>query len=204
MSARYPRCALAVALVATLAACNPVLNWREVPLEGIVALLPCKPDHAQRTVQLGSPSGVAQTVTLQVSGCEAAGALYAISHVRVADLAQVPSAQAAWRQAALAALQAGGVQAQPLQLAKPVPGQAHSAAAARAETSGASVDTATDRMTNTAFMLEKLDGKRPDGTAVQAQLAWLAKGQDIYQVAVYANKLDAEMTELLFSELRLP
>jgi hypothetical protein len=54
-----------------------------------------------------------------------------------------------------------------------------------------------------SFNLEKLDGKRPDGTAVQAQLAWLAKGQDIYHVAVYGARLDKEMSELLFSELRL-
>ena len=192
----YRKCAIVLAFVTSLAACTPTLNWREVPMEGLVALLPCKPDHAQRKVQLAPSNGVAPKLTMQMSGCEAAGALYAISHVHIEDIAQVQAVQTAWRQATLAALEASNVQAQPLQLAKPVAGQAHSAAIARA----ASTDTATD----TAFKLEKLDAKRPDGSAVQAQLAWLAKGRDIYHVAVYGPKLSREMTELLFSELRLP
>lgn len=196
MSPQYLRCVLAIALVTTLAACTPTLNWREVSLEGLVALLPCKPDHAARKVQLGPSNGVASNLTLQMSGCEAAGALYAISHVHLEDAALVHTTQTAWRDATLAALQASDVQAQPLHLAKPAPGKAHNAAIART----ASAHTATD----TAFKLEKLDGKRPDGTAVKAQLTWLAKGQDIYHVAVYGPKLDKEMTELLFSELRLP
>ena len=50
---------------------------------------------------------------------------------------------------------------------------------------------------------EKLDGKGPDGNAVQAQLFWLTKGNDIYHVAVYGPKLRPDMTELLFSELSL-
>jgi len=60
---------LAPALIA-LAACTPALNWREVPLPptSAVALLPCKPDHAERTVPLGG----APTV-LSVTGCEAGG-----------------------------------------------------------------------------------------------------------------------------------
>lgn len=184
-----PRVSAPAFVLAVLAAtaCSPALNWREVPLEGLVALLPCKPDHAQRPVQLGS-----QNTVLQMSGCEAAGALFAISHVHIADAAQVGATQAAWRQSTLANLQASVVQTQSLQLAKLVPGKTQ----ARDVGSSAAADTG-------AFNLEKLDGERPDGTPVQAQLAWLAKGQDIYHVAVYGAKLDQEMSELLFSELRL-
>ena len=172
----------ALALLAFFVACSPALNWREVPLEGLVALLPCKPDHAQQPVQLGS-----QNTVLQMSGCEAGRALYAISHVHIADAAQVGATQAAWRQSTLANLQASVVQTQSLQLAKLVSGKAQARAAGSAA----------------AFNLETLNGKRPDGTPVQAQLAWLVKGQDIYHVAVYGSKLDQEMSELLFSELRL-
>lgn len=173
-------------MAALAAACSPVLNWRDVPLEGLVALLPCKPDHAQRSVQLGS-----QNTVLQMSGCEAGGALYAISHVHIPDTTQVDATQAAWRQSTLDSLQANVVQTQSLPLAKPVPGKTQT----RTTTGAMAADT--------AFNVEKLDGKRPDGTSVQAQLVWLAKGQDIYHVAVYGAKLDQEMSELLFSELRL-
>lgn len=168
------------------AACSPALNWREVPLEGLVALLPCKPDHAERPVQLGS-----QNTVLQMSGCEAGGALYAISHVHIADAEQVVATQAVWRQSTFDNLQAIRVQTQSLPLAKLVPGKAQ----VRVTGSAAAADG--------AFNLEKLDGKRPDGTAVQAQLVWLTKGQDIYHVAVYGAKLDTETSELLFSQLRL-
>lgn len=175
-----------MALAALAAACSPALNWRDVPLEGLVALLPCKPDHAERPVQLGL-----QNVVLQMSGCEAGGTLYAISHVHIADAAQVGATQVAWRQSTLDNLQASAVQIHSLPLANQLPGKAQ----ARVTGSATSIDT--------AFNVEKLVGKRPDGTPVQAQLAWLAKGQDIYHVAVYGAKLDTDMTELLFSELRL-
>lgn len=173
MIVQYPKRVAAMALAITTAACTPALNWREVPLEGLVALLPCKPDHVERRVQFGAVNGPTPNAMLQVSGCEAADALYAISHVHVSDATQVQLTQTAWRQSSLGTLQAVvvAIQAQPLRL-------------------------------GTTFTLEKLEGKRPDGTAVQAQSAWLVKGQDIYQVAVYGAKLDKEMTELLFSELR--
>lgn len=172
----YRRCTAALALVATTVACSPALNWREVPLQGLVALLPCKPDHAERKVQLGPTE-----VILRMSGCEASGALYAISHVRVADIAQLESTKEAWRQGTLAALQAtAAITQQTPQPATPSVGQAK-----------ATVNP------------EKLDGKGPDGSAVQAQLVWLTKGNDIYHVAVYGAKLRPEMTELLFSELSL-
>lgn len=170
------RCALVLALVATAAACSPTLNWREVPLQGLVALLPCKPDHAERTVQLDS-----RDVALRMSGCEAAGALYAISHVRVADLAQVEPTMAAWRKGTLAVMQATAASLP--QASRPAP------SVARPQKAG--------------LTPEKLDGKRPDGNSVQAQLLWLSKGQDIYHVAVYGPTLRPEMVELLFSELSL-
>lgn len=165
----------ALVLVVTTVACSPALNWREVPLQGLAALLPCKPDHAERKLQLG-PSDV----TLRMSGCEAAGALYAISHVRVTDPSQLQATHHAWRQATLAAMQATS------DSMPPRPPVSHSIGQAKA-----------------APNPEKLGGKRPDGSAVQAQLMWLNKGQDLYHVAVYGPKLPPEMTELLFSELSL-
>lgn len=159
--------AAALLLVACMGVgCSPTLNWRAAGLEQLATLLPCKPDHAERKVQLASTE-----VLLQVSGCEAGGALYAISHVRVAGDGQVESVRVAWRQATLQTLQANATAVVP-----------------------APTDTP---------QTEKVEGKGADGSPTQAQLRWLTKGQDIYQVAVYGPKLNPEMTELLFSELRL-
>ena len=164
----------ALALAAITVACTPALNWREVTLNGMVALLPCKPDHAERVLQLG-----AVDVPLKMSGCEASGALYAISHVQVQDVARLQAVHQDWRQATLAAMQTSTAAAQFKPPATPA-GQ-----------------------TKTGLRPEEFDGKRPDGSAVQAQILWVAKGKDIYQIAVYGSKLQPEMTELLFSELSL-
>ena len=161
---RFPQAVAALAIVLGTVGCSPALNWRAVRIEALSALLPCKPDQAQRKVPLAG-----QALPLQVAGCETAGALYALSHVRVADSTQVEATRNAWHQATVATLQA-------------------SAAPGVPAASGT---------------VERLEGKKPDGSRVRAQLLWLTKGQDIYQVAVYGPTLDKDMTELLFSELRL-
>jgi len=167
------RWAAAWLAVATLA-CSPVLDWREVRLEGLQAMLPCKPDHGERSVQLGTLE-----VRMQMSGCEAGGALYAISHVRVQGADQATAVQAAWRSAALTNMQAGAVQSHPIKLGKP-------------STSGGS-----------ALDLLSAQGMQPDGKPVQARLVWIAAGNHVYHVAVYGPQLNDERLETLFLDLRL-
>jgi hypothetical protein len=178
------RWAAAGLTVATLA-CSPVLDWREVRLEGLQAMLPCKPDHGERTVQLGTLE-----VRMQMSGCEAGGALYAISHVRVQGADQAIAAQAAWRSAALANIQASVVQSQTIKLGKP---------------STAIVVPPGEQSlpTDSALDLLSAQGTQPDGKPVQARLVWIAAGDHLYHVAVYGPKLDNERLETLFIDLRL-
>ncbi len=84
-----------------LCACSPALNWRSVTLEGVQATLPCKPDQAQRPVQLAGLN-----LTLSMAGCEADGGLYAISHLRLAQGAQAQPLIDAWRDQALQTMRA--------------------------------------------------------------------------------------------------
>lgn len=93
-----PCCTLLVVLA--LSACSPALNWREVHLNRLTALLPCKPDQAQRVVHLAG-----QALALEMAGCEAAGGLFAISHLRVDAIHQVPEVLAAWRAGTLGNMQ---------------------------------------------------------------------------------------------------
>ena len=65
-------------MLLTLAACTPSLNWRQVPVVQLAALLPCKPDHAERQVEL---LGAQQALAMW--GCEAGGALFAVSQMPV-------------------------------------------------------------------------------------------------------------------------
>ena len=155
-------------------ACSPVLDWREVHLEGLQAMLPCKPDHGERSVQLGTLE-----VRLQMSGCEAGGALYAISHVRVQGGDQATAVQAAWRSVALANMRASAVQPHPIRLGK-------------LPASGSS-----------ALELLSAQGTQPDGKPVQARLVWIVAGNDAYHVAVYGPHLNDEQLETLFTDLRL-
>ena len=170
MVRRWAAACLAVAILA----CSPVLDWREVRLEGLQAMLPCKPDRGERGVQLAELD-----VRLQMSGCEAGGALYAISHVRVPGADQAIAVQAAWRSAALANMQASAVQSHPIRLAKP------------SVAGGSALD------------LLSAQGTQPDGKPVHARLVWIVAGDHVYHVAVYGPQLNDERLETLFMDLRL-
>ena len=67
------RAARLLAAAVPALACSPVFNWREVPVgESLVAMLPCKPDRAERSLPMG-----AATVPIDMAGCEAGGATFA-------------------------------------------------------------------------------------------------------------------------------
>ena len=91
---------LAGAAAFAVAACSPVFNWREVPIGGeaeLVALLPCKPDRAQRDLLLGS-----QPIAVQMIGCEAGGATFAVAQAGASDAVQARDWLAAWHSQARA------------------------------------------------------------------------------------------------------
>lgn len=90
------RLVLTAAAAALLAACSPTFNWREVPIAGagLVAMLPCKADHAKRALPLG-----AEFVQVDMSGCEAGGATFAVAHASANSPAQAEAWLQAWRAA---------------------------------------------------------------------------------------------------------
>ncbi|MBX9817155.1 MAG: hypothetical protein K2X79_03950 [Burkholderiaceae bacterium] len=159
-----------------LSACSPALNWRQAPLGGLSFSLPCKPDKAQRTVTLAD-----RDVPLEMQGCEAQGALFAISRARVGEATAVPEVIQAWRASALAAMRADAAAATVL------------AAPSHAGVPG---------LASAAWL--SAVGQRPQGGKVQAQLAWLVLGGDVYHLAVYADTLGADMTESFFTDITLP
>lgn len=88
---------VALALPAVLfVACTPVFNWREVPVgDGdLVALLPCKPDRAERLLPLG-----AESTRIDMAGCAAGGVTFAIAHAEASGPAQASAWLDAWRSA---------------------------------------------------------------------------------------------------------
>lgn len=76
-SISLPRSACALALAALGVACSPVFNWREVPVDAqLKALLPCKPDRADRQLPL-APEGVQASIAM--AGCMAGDATFAVA-----------------------------------------------------------------------------------------------------------------------------
>jgi hypothetical protein len=160
-----PFSALTLALFAM--ACTPTLNWREVPIGPVTAILPCKPDRGTRTVRL-----MDQDWQMHMAGCEAGGALYAISYLQLNDTATSFAVTDAWRQSALSRMQAT-----PSPDAALAPGNGANAAIVQAR------------------------GRQADGSAVQAQLRWFLVGTQLFHAAVYAPRLSVEMTDPFFSDL---
>jgi hypothetical protein len=97
---RYAFYALIMAL--GLASCTPALNWRAVSVAGAATWLPCKPDRAQRQLDIGG-----QTIQMEMAGCEAQGVMYALSHARVPKAGESEAVAAAWQSASLKQMQAG-------------------------------------------------------------------------------------------------
>lgn len=91
-----------VCLVLTgLVGCSPALNWREVQVDRLLVFMPCKPDRAQRTVQLANSN-----VTMEMVGCEADGALFAASHIRAERADQVETLLKNWQAASFSNMRA--------------------------------------------------------------------------------------------------
>jgi hypothetical protein len=162
-------------------ACSPVFNWREVPLPGgqLVALMPCKPDRAERQLPLGN-----QTVLVSMAGCEAGGATFAVAQATAADTAQAQAWMKAWRQQAYAQWAGASVEESPAVVAQ-----------AALEPAPLRLDT-------------KAPAARPGDEAPQAALTWFARGgRDgsvvLYQATVLGKPSAPDASETFFAGLRL-
>jgi hypothetical protein len=163
-----------------LAACNPTFNWREAHWEQDVALkvmLPCKPDQGSRPMRVAD-----QALNLRMLGCEAGGTLFAVAVVDVRDTPHTIQVQRQWQQAMLGNMNAIADS----ELLKP------QTFALR----GASEAPPPIRI--------KAQGKRQDGRELNAQALWFARGGRLYHAVIYADKLDAEVTQTFFEGLRFP
>ena len=175
------RVPLALAAVATLAACTPSLNWRELRLvpTTALALLPCKPDHAERSVPLGG-----EPTLLVVNGCDAVGATFALMSTTVAAGRAPDDLLAGWQQATLANMRATGT---PERQAFHPPNALPLAHAQRIVA----------------------QGQRADGRAVTAQAVWSARaaaggGTELLHAVVYAPQADPAVADAFFAGIKWP
>jgi hypothetical protein len=169
---------LALAAAALFAACSPTFNWREVPVaeSGLIALLPCKPDRASRALPLG-----AESVQVDMAGCEAGGATFAIAHASATGPEQAEAWLNAWH------------------------------AATRGQLGEAQISEApasVQRATATPAPL-RLDAQPKQQGAAPVQVLWFAQSQKdgtvaLYQATVLGKPSSAEAPKTFFEGLRLP
>ncbi len=179
MSAYRLLMCVVVAVVAT--ACTPSLNWRELRLAptSAVALLPCKPDHAERSVPLGG-----QPTTLVVSGCETGGATFALMVATVPAGRAPDDLLAGWQQATLAHMRAQGTpHRQDFRPPRGLP-LAHA-------------------------QRVQADGQRADGRAVKAQAVWTARaaeggGTELLHAVMYSDRAQAAVADAFFEGIKWP
>ncbi|HRL35814.1 MAG: hypothetical protein KA775_08130 [Ottowia sp.] len=175
------RPALCAAVALAAAACTPSLNWREVRLAPTtaVALLPCKPDRAERSVPLGG-----EPTTLAVSGCEAGGATFALMAAKVPAGRAPDELLAGWQQATLANMRVSGTPArQPFHPPKGLP-LAHAQRVVA-------------------------QGQQADGRSVTAQAVWTARtagdgGTELVHAVMYAERPQPAVADAFFEGIKWP
>jgi hypothetical protein len=163
---------LAAALA--LAACSPTFNWRSVRAESapLKAMLPCKPDKASRTVPMAG-----RQVELKVIGCEAGGATFAVLAGDVVDPSRAGEVLAQWRAATLANMRTASSSAPDRPF---VP-------------AGAMALPQSLRVAAT--------GRRADGSTVDSEAVYFARGSYVVQAVIYADKIPAEAAGTFFDGL---
>ena len=174
------RLAPLVLLAAALGACSPVFNWREVPIadDGLVALLPCKPDRATRNLPLGGGNA---TIAVDMTGCEAGGATFAVAHATAEDAVQAESWMRAWR------------------------------SATRNQLAGATIVEAPATLPRTATFPAPVRievREQGAGDPAPAQILWFAQQRGgktaLYQATVLGRPTSADAPTVFFEGLRLP
>lgn len=169
------RLPLATVLAAALWGCAPSLDWRELQAEGS-GIVATFPCKPDRHSR--SVTLAAQTVRMEMLVCSAGEVTFALSFADLSDPGQVG--------ATLAELQA---------LAESNLG------AARADRVDARVPGMTPNP-NAAHL--RLEATQPNGTKLQEQATFFAKGLRVYQATVLGQKVPAEAAETFFAGLRLP
>ena len=162
----------AVLALATLAACSPTFNWRDVRPDDtrLSLLMPCKPDKAQKTVPLGG-----QPTELMLLGCDAGGVTFAVAVADVKDATKVAATLAQWQSATLANIKA-------------TPATPGAAFKLTGLASGGVIVKAT--------------GQRANGQAVSSQAAYFAQGSQVFQAVVYADNIASDAADTFFSGLK--
>ncbi len=155
-----------------LAACSPALDWRDVRPEGAPLQLQFP---CRPLAQQRSVPLAGAPVPLQLQVCSAADASFALAHADLADPARVG------------------------------PALQQLAAAARENLQGRIERSApfapTGATPNEAALRQRIIGRRPDGQALQMELAVFAIGTRVFQATVLGAQIDDAAAEAFIASV---
>jgi hypothetical protein len=114
---------------------------------------------------------------MRMTGCDAADATFAVSHVKLLQPTAASEAVIQWRTAVLANM--GATSSKEVRLRESL---------GDASMSGAMVTA---------------QGRRKDGTAVMMQGMWFTRDSQIFHAVVYAQNISPEITETFFPGFKL-
>jgi hypothetical protein len=175
---RPPTVAPILIALLVLSACSPTFNWRELRPAGtpLQALMPCKPEHASRTVPLAGAG-----TELHLHSCDAGGLSFAVAWAELGDPVRVDAALAQWPRASIASLRL---------------------APELADSPEARWDLQMPGAPKARGLA--VQGTGPQGQQVQMRAAYFARGSQVYQAAVYGPSLPVEVTTTFFEAMKLP
>ncbi len=171
---RFP-VTLTAAVVFGVIACSPALDWREFQPEGS-GVVATFPCKPDRHAR--TVRLAVQTVRIELLACAADDTQFALSFFDLDDPAKVSAALAELQ--SLAASNLGATERQ-ARRAK-VPGMTPSEEAAQL----------------------RLEGRQPDGSTMQEEAVFFAKGLRVYQATVLGRRLRPGAAETFLAGLRLP
>jgi hypothetical protein len=167
--------AAACVLALSAAACSPALNWRTfVPEDSGLSMT--FPCRPDRHARAVVLAGA--SVHMEMLVCSTAGATYAVSFADVADPARMSALLSEWRAVAIANVRGAAGPPTPMQVAGMTP--------------------------NDQSVRVAIDGKLPDGAAVQERAAFFVHGLRAYSASVIGAKLDPAAAEVFLAGLKFP
>jgi hypothetical protein len=166
-----PRCPVA-ALALLLAACSPALNWRDVRDEPS-GLHMTFPCKPDHAERPAEIAG--KRHALLAMGCEAGGAMFAVLQADLGEPAQLGPALSQWRAASLATI--------------------------RGEVSREAPFAPRGALGLGTSQRVWVKGTRADGSAVQGQAVYFARGTRVYQAVIYANTVRDDVADTFFTGL---
>jgi hypothetical protein len=164
---------LPVAGLLAAAACTPTLDWRELTVDP-TGLHVTFPCKPERA-ERKVPVTRDKEWLVHAMGCETGGVSYAVLWADVGPT-EVATAMAQWKQASTAAARARIEREEPF-----VPRGA---------------------LDLPQSVLARAEGRRPDGSALQTQAAYFARGGTVFQATAFGPALKPETTEPFFAGQR--